>query len=131
MIRRPPRSTLFPYTTLFRSRPSKPAGPPLASIAGTKNAISSRGKPYSPTDPRLQPGVRRSRTPAEGQAGLEERAGRQAIDGGRSVKGGAYRALADERRRQPPRRLATFSASWGVPRLGAPPVQISSRQAGR
>src|SRR3712207_9050038 len=26
MIRRPPRSTLFPYTTLFRS-PSGPAGP--------------------------------------------------------------------------------------------------------
>src|SRR2546428_9328760 len=25
MIRRPPRSTLFPYTTLFRSRPSQPA----------------------------------------------------------------------------------------------------------
>src|SRR2546427_2102494 len=32
MIRRPPRSTLFPYTTLFRSRPRagarSPAGPP-------------------------------------------------------------------------------------------------------
>src|SRR5436305_12764975 len=26
MIRRPPRSTLFPYTTLFRSRP-RPQGP--------------------------------------------------------------------------------------------------------
>src|SRR3712207_8496825 len=26
MIRRPPRSTLFPYTTLFRSRLSKPPG---------------------------------------------------------------------------------------------------------
>src|SRR5256885_8751639 len=26
MIRRPPRSTLFPYTTLFRSRPHSPAG---------------------------------------------------------------------------------------------------------
>src|SRR3712207_8641238 len=26
MIRRPPRSTLFPYTTLFRSRPLRPAG---------------------------------------------------------------------------------------------------------
>src|SRR3712207_8222944 len=26
MIRRPPRSTLFPYTTLFRSRPRAPAG---------------------------------------------------------------------------------------------------------
>src|SRR2546430_12834008 len=24
MIRRPPRSTLFPYTTLFRSRPTSP-----------------------------------------------------------------------------------------------------------
>src|SRR3712207_7694071 len=26
MIRRPPRSTLFPYTTLFRSRLGRPAG---------------------------------------------------------------------------------------------------------
>src|SRR5256886_13650681 len=26
MIRRPPRSTLFPYTTLFRSRTGHPAG---------------------------------------------------------------------------------------------------------
>src|SRR3712207_7738407 len=25
MIRRPPRSTLFPYTTLFRSQPVRPA----------------------------------------------------------------------------------------------------------
>src|SRR6266571_5354188 len=28
MIRRPPRSTLFPYTTLFRSRPATPRWPP-------------------------------------------------------------------------------------------------------
>src|SRR2546430_7618968 len=28
MIRRPPRSTLFPYTTLFRSRPHGTDGPP-------------------------------------------------------------------------------------------------------
>src|SRR5436309_7052264 len=27
MIRRPPRSTLFPYTTLFRSAPASPACP--------------------------------------------------------------------------------------------------------
>src|SRR3712207_8870956 len=27
MIRRPPRSTLFPYTTLFRSRPDPPGHP--------------------------------------------------------------------------------------------------------
>src|SRR6266571_2223261 len=38
MFRRPPRSTLFPYTTLFRSRrrrprsgPSPPTGPPPAA----------------------------------------------------------------------------------------------------
>src|SRR3712207_7907079 len=35
MIRRPPRSTLFPYTTLFRSEASdfsEPFGPPYASV---------------------------------------------------------------------------------------------------
>src|SRR3712207_8592062 len=30
MIRRPPRSTLFPYTTLFRSRPLAEEAPPQA-----------------------------------------------------------------------------------------------------
>src|SRR5258707_9480247 len=30
MIRRPPRSTLFPYTTLFRSAVTRDAGDPLA-----------------------------------------------------------------------------------------------------
>src|SRR5258708_31807671 len=41
MIRRPPRSTLFPYTTLFRSRPARnacrtartPRGSPIGSAA--------------------------------------------------------------------------------------------------
>src|SRR5256885_9629168 len=33
MIRRPPRSTLFPYTTLFRSvRPTSPSEPPFPTI---------------------------------------------------------------------------------------------------
>src|SRR6266496_6784186 len=31
MIRRPPRSTLFPYTTLFRSTLQRPRSPPLQS----------------------------------------------------------------------------------------------------
>src|SRR5256885_11405877 len=35
MIRRPPRSTLFPYTTLFRSPSRLPPGPP--SREGTKD----------------------------------------------------------------------------------------------
>src|SRR2546421_4042109 len=36
MIRRPPRSTLFPYTTLFRSRP------PPASRAGKQGIACAR-----------------------------------------------------------------------------------------
>src|SRR3712207_8065424 len=32
MIRRPPRSTLFPYTTLFRSRPITCERPPVAHL---------------------------------------------------------------------------------------------------
>src|SRR2546427_2800888 len=35
MIRRPPRSTLFPYTTLFRSAPAPRAAPPDGSPGGT------------------------------------------------------------------------------------------------
>src|SRR2546422_3200270 len=41
MIRRPPRSTLFPYTTLFRScRGSGGAGPTIAGAAGGASSLS-------------------------------------------------------------------------------------------
>src|SRR2546430_6209941 len=44
MIRRPPRSTLFPYTTLFRSPPAHiPPGTELPSVAAEQV--------ISPTDP--------------------------------------------------------------------------------
>src|SRR2546430_16495335 len=51
MIRRPPRSTLFPYTTLFRSFAGN--GPRLdldatdgcAAIGGTRNRLSKPGTP--------------------------------------------------------------------------------------
>src|SRR2546427_1268694 len=33
MIRRPPRSTLFPYTTLFRSSTLRPPGSPWREVA--------------------------------------------------------------------------------------------------
>src|SRR3712207_8879937 len=43
MIRRPPRSTLFPYTTLFRSRVRNGANPPLGrtllAVAGALFAL--------------------------------------------------------------------------------------------
>src|SRR2546425_8097404 len=41
MIRRPPRSTLFPYTTLFRSRAARPFGHTRRRLAGS--ARSARG----------------------------------------------------------------------------------------
>src|SRR5947209_14372427 len=39
MIRRPPRSTLFPYTTLFRSRPPDPRREADASDGGIHRAV--------------------------------------------------------------------------------------------
>src|SRR3712207_9386536 len=38
MIRRPPRSTLFPYTTLFRSRRCPVTGPVLRRVSGDDRA---------------------------------------------------------------------------------------------
>src|SRR3712207_7592028 len=47
MIRRPPRSTLFPYTTLFRSRPTTAAANAASSSAPAMAAV-----PYSGLKPR-------------------------------------------------------------------------------
>src|SRR5438105_12816491 len=49
MIRRPPRSTLFPYTTLFRSRGLLPgrtrAAPPAPSAAASAQHAAGPGNP--------------------------------------------------------------------------------------
>src|SRR2546430_4571712 len=45
MIRRPPRSTLFPYTTLFRSLGSSTYGAQLAAILGLPFAFASHFAP--------------------------------------------------------------------------------------
>src|SRR2546421_4773498 len=46
MIRRPPRSTLFPYTTLFRSRSAAAASDePPPSPAATGSCLSSSKRP--------------------------------------------------------------------------------------
>src|SRR2546422_6825391 len=62
MIRRPPRSTLFPYTTLFRSRELE-----VGLAAGEAACIAAAEQPVEPArilrciDPR---GERRARGPA-------------------------------------------------------------------
>src|SRR3712207_8375788 len=43
MIRRPPRSTLFPYTTLFRSKPSSPSS--LGRPDGGHPTLAEAGAP--------------------------------------------------------------------------------------
>src|SRR3712207_9269817 len=54
MIRRPPRSTLFPYTTLFRSRPLPPFARALRGGPGdvreqlTDGAVPQRGARHVP-----------------------------------------------------------------------------------
>src|SRR2546422_1229118 len=52
MIRRPPRSTLFPYTTLFRSRRREaPHEPRLLGDGGERHQL--RAHRYHPVRPRL------------------------------------------------------------------------------
>src|SRR2546430_13620297 len=45
MIRRPPRSTLFPYTTLFRSGDRRPSGQRGRRAGPTAAARGERGPP--------------------------------------------------------------------------------------
>src|SRR5262245_63074790 len=42
MIRRPPRSTLFPYTTLFRSGAGRRAGPDPRRVRRARRAVIAR-----------------------------------------------------------------------------------------
>src|SRR5256885_12180019 len=64
MIRRPPRSTLFPYTTLFRSRARAGFWENLASLARTTMSMraatqAASSKPWMPRPSFLaSPGVR-------------------------------------------------------------------------
>src|SRR2546426_11925429 len=44
MIRRPPRSTLFPYTTLFRSVAARPASRAPTGSPPSVEAVAGRGR---------------------------------------------------------------------------------------
>src|SRR3712207_7369667 len=69
MIRRPPRSTLFPYTTLFRS-PGVPGGHAVADRGRARPPV--RGEPAD-RPPRLpRPGGREPRLPGPRPGRSEE-----------------------------------------------------------
>src|SRR3712207_8850649 len=64
MIRRPPRSTLFPYTTLFRSEPSRrrrrPDAPRETAVrflgaVPVRSVRGARGRPPDPWSSRMTP----------------------------------------------------------------------------
>src|SRR5258708_11447980 len=65
MIRRPPRSTLFPYTTLFRSKPTTPRKFMIRPIAKTTKPAAASSSHKAPLKVALvedQPEVRESWT---------------------------------------------------------------------
>src|SRR3712207_7148006 len=66
MIRRPPRSTLFPYTTLFRSQRAHRlvhrAGPDVVELRGDHAVPSSRAFRASRTARQTRSGVQGIRT---------------------------------------------------------------------
>src|SRR2546429_4203924 len=53
MIRRPPRSTLFPYTTLFRSAELRPWRAPFASPRSRSSALIRKARQLAPKNPRV------------------------------------------------------------------------------
>src|SRR3712207_7264114 len=55
MIRRPPRSTLFPYTTLFRSRGDDRGGPPPQLEARGRARLGRAGRLYRAARPAWHP----------------------------------------------------------------------------
>src|SRR3712207_8365524 len=59
MIRRPPRSTLFPYTTLFRSCASGPRERTHASFSPRRPTRARPEPPRPPPDHRPHRGARR------------------------------------------------------------------------
>src|SRR3712207_8855149 len=63
MIRRPPRSTLFPYTTLFRSSVQPPCLLPPCK-QGTRSARVTANRPITSLRPKSHPHLRPGRSSA-------------------------------------------------------------------
>src|SRR6266496_5576230 len=93
MIRRPPRSTLFPYTTLFRS----PAG--AALHPRLRGQLARRRLPVlrrAPDGRRLPADLRRLALPDEGDGRPLDAAGAD-VDRGEGAQEQGFLALAEHR----------------------------------
>src|SRR5256885_7512842 len=111
MIRRPPRSTLFPYTTLFRSR-AEQGGTGISERENEARSARSGGEPArGPADAALDAGPHGA-GPVRAPALRRGRPGRAAAAGG--GEGGGDRPPAPPWPRGPP--AATPPAGAAAPR---------------
>src|SRR2546425_2504763 len=62
MIRRPPRSTLFPYTTLFRSQTTNQTGDCMAWFNTSQSPPTSKTVLLAHRDPMIQKAVTKARS---------------------------------------------------------------------
>src|SRR5947209_10025222 len=96
MIRRPPRSTLFPYTTLFRSRPrngrGQDAADPRSRDQGPDQAPAARERESARRSVGRAGDESQGRSPADSRQG--EGGGRRGSAGGRPQ--GAGRQLTKQ-----------------------------------
>src|SRR2546425_9021275 len=114
MIRRPPRSTLFPYTTLFRSRAKADEVRPALSAA-TDFVAEARRLGLTPIETTMS---RMERLPMlAGTDPLEEAAFALAIGGVSSPV-------------KTPAGWVVLKATEAIPARGAPPTQIRGKGAG-
>src|SRR2546428_3615639 len=139
MIRRPPRSTLFPYTTLFRSHPGRPGrgdGGCRAALlggGGRQGLLRRRGRGPLNADPDLAPRhldlgqpellERRAQLADQGDHGLSARVGAVAL--------ASHQALAAATRpRYSPVRVSTFTMSPSLRKSGTKTTAPVSSVAG-
>src|SRR6266511_5662519 len=109
MIRRPPRSTLFPYTTLFRSRPAEDAGgleqPPRLQRAALDVLLDARIGPVPlPPLERFSPDQHERRLGKDGHCAEIAGGGKLRKGAGEEVvtrSGRGLRPVCGPRRRAP------------------------------
>src|SRR3712207_6846315 len=79
MIRRPPRSTLFPYTTLFRSLPSptKPVSGVKVQVLPLQTTVPPTGVPTSSASVGSSPSTSLARTGTRSEEHTSELQSRQ------------------------------------------------------
>src|SRR5215212_2249762 len=128
MIRRPPRSTLFPYTTLLRSRPARPARPGPAGPA-RRGGTASSGRPSA--TPRRGERPRPWRRPQPGSGPSASRPGRACRPPGRRSPGGRGGRWGWRSRPRRPRgrRPARASRWWSGGCGGARPGPAGTARA--